>query len=225
MSLNPPEVHLTSWSHKRRVLAEFTKDWFNRYPDYWRELFSKHGWRADEPHTAIEIGSYEGRSALWMLENLLQHPESRLHCVDTFHDRDNPEAYWHRFERNVLGSAHRDKVIVTASASLSFLLAFVASGQRADFVYVDGAHRAAEVIEDLILAFHALRPGGIIICDDYLKAAPADDLSLGSPKLGVDAFTTLYRDRLDIPWGQPLYQLAMIKTGDRSSDDPGARGG
>ena len=38
-------------------------------------------------------------------------------------------------------------------------------------------------------------------------------------------FTTLYRDRLDIPWGQPLYQLAMIKTADRPSDDPSSSGG
>ena len=70
-----------------------------------------------------------------------------------------------------------------------------------------------------------MRPGGIIICDDYLKGAPAGDLMLGSPKLAVDAFTSIYRDRLDIPWGQPLYQLVMIKRADRAPDDPGARGG
>ena len=93
------------------------------------------------------------------------------------------------------------------------------------FVYVDGSHRSADVLEDLVLAFHATRPGGIIICDDYLKGARSGDATLGSPKLAVDAFTSIYRDRLDIPWGQPLYQLAMIKTADRPSDDPGARGG
>ena len=59
----------------------------------------------------------------------------------------------------------------------------------------------------------------------YLDHVYAGDLTLGSPKLAVDAFTSIYRDRLDIPWGQPLYQLAMIKTADRTSDDPGARGG
>ena len=160
-----------------------------------------------------------------MLENLLQHPASRLICVDTFHNRESPDSYWLRFEANVLGSPHAAKVSVAASASLPFLTGFVAAGSKADFIYVDGSHRAAEVLEDLILAFHATRPGGVIICDDYLKGAPAGDLTLGSPKLAVDAFTTIYRDRLDIPWGQPLYQLAMIKTADRLGDDPGARGG
>jgi predicted O-methyltransferase YrrM len=204
-------------------MAEFTTDWFSRYPDYWRELFASNGWRADIPRTIVEIGSYEGRSALWMLENLLQHPASRLYCVDTFHDRDNPGSYWHAFAANVLGSPHAAKVIVEVSPSLPFMAGLVAAGRQVDFIYVDGSHRAADVLEDLVLAFHATRPGGIIICDDYLKGSPSPDLTLGSPKFGVDAFTTLYRDRLDIPWGQPLYQLAMIKTADRSPDDPGAR--
>ena len=206
-------------------MAEFTTDWFGRYSTYWLELFSGQGWRPDVARTVVEIGSYEGRSALWMLENLLQHPQSRLHCVDTFHDREKPDSYWRRFEANVLRSPHAGKVSVSVSASLPFLTRFVASGNKADFVYVDGSHRAAEVLEDLVLAFHATRPGGIIICDDYLRGAPSGDLALGSPKLAVDAFTTIYRDRLDIPWGQPLYQLAMIKTADRNGDDPAARGG
>jgi predicted O-methyltransferase YrrM len=203
---------------------DFTADWFSRNTIYWAELFAAQGWRADEPRTIVEIGSYEGRSALWMLENLLQHPASRLHCVDTFHDREKPDSYWHRFEANVLASRHAAKVTVSATPSLPFLTRFVAEGQQADFIYVDGSHRAADVLEDLVLAFHATRTGGIIICDDYLKGTRAGEMTLDTPKLAVDAFTTIYRDRLDIPWGQPLYQLAMIKTADRTADDPGARG-
>lgn len=205
-------------------MAEFTTNWFGRYAAYWSELFASQGWRPDEPHTIIEIGSFEGRSALWMLENLLRHPASRIHCVDTFHDRESADSYWHRFEANVLHSPHVGKVSVSAATSLDFLARFVADGQLADFVYVDGSHRAAEVLEDLVLAFHATRPGGIIICDDYLKGTRTGELTLDTPKLAVDAFTTIYRDRLDIPWGQPLYQLAMIKTGNRGADDPGGRG-
>jgi predicted O-methyltransferase YrrM len=208
-----------------QAMAEFTTDWFSRYPDYWRDLFASNGWTAEVPRTVIEIGSYEGRSALWILEHLLQHPASRLHCVDTFADRENPDSYWRKFETNVLASAHAAKVSVSALPSLAFMTRLVAAGERVDFIYVDGSHCAADVLEDLILAFHATRPGGIIICDDYLKTSRSADITLNSPKLGVDAFTTLYRDRLTIHWGQPLYQLAMIKTADRPADDPGARGG
>lgn len=206
-------------------MPEFTSDWFGHHPPYWTELFRARGWLPQQPHTIIEIGSFEGRSTLWMLENLLLHADSRIVCVDTFADRETPGSYWSRFEANVLGSRHAAKVEVAEGASLPALARFVAAGRKCDFVYVDGAHRAAEVLEDLILSFHALRPGGILICDDYLKGpAAGDELVLGSPKIAVDAFTTIYRDRLEIPWGQPLYQLAMVKTADRSPDHPGARG-
>lgn len=32
----------------------------------------------------LEIGSYEGRSAVWFLQNILTHPTSTLDCVDLF---------------------------------------------------------------------------------------------------------------------------------------------
>ena len=48
-------------------------------------------------------------------------------------------------------------------------------------------------------------------------------MTLGSPKYAVDTVTTMYRDRLQIIAGQPLYQLAMIKTSDRSDDDLASR--
>lgn len=205
-------------------MGHFTTDWFGRYPDYWTQLFAERGWQPDQPRSIVEIGSFEGRSALWMLEHLLQHPQSRLHCVDIFPDRDDPASYWHRFKANVLDGPYAEKVTVTASPSLPFLSRMVASGEQADFIYIDGSHRAADVLEDLVLAFHATKPGGVIIVDDYLITPRTGELTLDSPKIAVDAFTTIYRDRLRIPWGQPLYQLAMVKTGERSADHPGARG-
>jgi predicted O-methyltransferase YrrM len=36
------------------------------------------------PARGLEIGSFEGRSALWFCENILTHPEARLICIDTF---------------------------------------------------------------------------------------------------------------------------------------------
>ncbi len=197
-------------------MGQFTTDWFGRYPDYWTQLFAEAGWRADLPRRVLEIGSFEGRSAAWMLDHLLQHPDSRLDCVDTFPDGDAPHSYWHRFKANVLDGPHGHKVTATATPSLPYLARALADGRQYDFIYVDGSHRAADVLEDLVLAFHATTPGGIIICDDYLIAPRTAELTLDSPKIAVDAFTTIYRDRVKIVWGQPLYQLAMIKIADRS---------
>lgn len=199
----------------------FTSDWFSAHIPAWTGFFA--GWDRSRPCTAVEVGSYEGRSSLWLLENVLVHPGSRLHCIDVFADHERVDSYWHRFHANI--APHRDKVEVHRGYSFDQLVRLVAAGVRADFVYVDGSHRAADVLEDLILGFRLLLPGGLIVCDDYLGGAGSNaDPTLGSPKIAVDAFTTLYRDRLDIIPGQPLYQLAMRKRADRPDDDLASRG-
>ena len=203
-------------------MPNFSSDWFSGNIPAWTGFF--HRWQ-ESPRTAIEIGSYEGRSSLWLLENALAHPESKLFCVDVFADAEASDSYWSRFKQNVVDSAHGSKVEVHRGYSFDFLSHFVVSGRKVDFVYVDGSHRAADVLEDLILAFRVLKPGGLLICDDYLGGAgKGHELTLGSPKIAVDAFTTIYRDRLEIIPGQPLYQLAMKKHGDRIDDDPASRG-
>ena len=32
----------------------------------------------------LEIGSWEGRSTCWLLNNILTHPSSQITCIDTF---------------------------------------------------------------------------------------------------------------------------------------------
>lgn len=203
----------------------FTSDWFSPHVPAWRNIFAAVGWDPREPKRAIEIGAFEGRSSLWILEHLLAHPDSVLHCVDTFPDRADPGSYGHRFDANIRGSAHGGKVRPFAGTSFAFLKDFVARGDTVDFIYLDGSHQAVDVLEDLVFCFRALRPGGLLICDDYLGGSTSADILLSSPKLAIDLFTTVYRAYLHILPGQPLYQLAMLKTADRDVDDPTSRGG
>lgn len=202
----------------------YTSDWFSTNIPTWTGLFQRVGWNPDAPgRIGIEIGSYEGRSSVWLLEHQFRHPESRLICVDVFADADKPGSYWHNFKHNVVNSEHGARVQVHKGYSFEYLSRFVADGKTCDFVYVDGSHRAADVLEDLVLSFRALKPGGLLICDDYLGGAGSNaEVTLGSPKAAIDAFTTLYRDRLEfLHWG---YQVAVVKTGDRSDDDKASRG-
>lgn len=204
--------------------AIYSSDWFSHNIPNWTHLFHTIGWNPEAPgNVGIEIGSYEGRSAVWLLENQFRHPQSKLYCVDVFADADEPDSYWKKFKHNVVDPTHGTRVEVQKSFSFDFLARFVAEGKKCDFIYIDGSHRAADVLEDLILGFRALKPGGLLICDDYLGGAGSNaDLTLGSPKAAVDAFTTLYRDRLDfLSWG---YQVAVAKKNDRSDDDHASRG-
>jgi predicted O-methyltransferase YrrM len=206
-------------------MPNFTSDWFSHHISVWIGFFASLRWDAEAPKTVIEIGSYEGRASLWMLENLLKNKESVLHCVDVFAEKDGADSYWRRFKSNIEGASGSKKVSVHSLTSFEFLIEFISKGRRADFIYVDGSHRAADVLEDLVLSFRSLKPGGILICDDYLGGAgKGNDLTLGSPKIAVDTFTTIFRDRIEIIGGQPLYQLAFIKHLDRADDDPTSRG-
>jgi predicted O-methyltransferase YrrM len=191
----------------------------------WTRFFQAIGWNPEAPHLGIEIGSYEGRSALWLLEHQFGHPASKLICVDVFADAEQPDSYWRKFKHNILDPPHGQRVELFKGSSLEFLSKFVSEGRKCDFVYVDGSHRASDVLEDLVLSFRALSVGGLLICDDYIGGAGSnEDLTLGSPKIAVDAFTQIYRDRLCIFDWQPIYQCAMSKKTERSDDDPASRG-
>jgi predicted O-methyltransferase YrrM len=204
----------------------FTSDWFSALGAVWRDIFRSQSWDSSKPKTIVELGCFEGRATLWILENLLMNPASRLHCVDVFPDDDKPETYGARHRRNVRTSPRANMVTRHAVYSYDFLLDFVHKGGKADFIYIDASHRSPEVLEDLILAFQALNVGGVIICDDYLGGAPdpKSEGILSTPKMAIDVFTTLFRDRLQILRGQPLYQMAFIKTAGRGRDDPSSRG-
>ena len=40
--------------------------------------------KPEEKRIIVEIGIYEGASSCWWSDNLLEHPESRLYCIDPF---------------------------------------------------------------------------------------------------------------------------------------------
>jgi len=176
-------------------MPEFSDDWFSQNIPQWQVLFQAVGWDAAQPKTVVEVGSYEGRSALWILENLLGHEGSVLHCVDTFE-----------------GGVEHDAVQTTG-----LLARFAANiGVKADFVYVDGSHQAPDVLADLVLAFQVLRPGGVLICDDYLwsNEGPGTEDVLNSPKIAIDAFTTIFRRKLAYAVNARMWQFACVKTQD-----------
>ena len=196
----------------------FSSDWHSHVIPAWKEFFRLLGWNQDQPLTVIEIGSFEGRSALWLLDNLLGHPESRIYCIDVFdlgptQPPEEKRALRARFDANIAESAHAAKVEVFHEHSHTALIELLHRGVRADLVYVDGSHWAPDVLEDLVLGFRLAKVGAFIICDDYLWwPGPMGQHDLiSTPKLGIDAFVNCNIRKIQIPNGQPLYQFAFQK--------------
>lgn len=201
-------------------MPEFSTDWLSHHLAGWPPLFNFARWDPNAPKVAVEIGSFEGRSALWMLDNMLLHPDSRIHCIDTFegspeHGQAQKDGLFDRFCRNIIESPHKAKVTAYRKASFPVLAKLYTEGLRADFVYVDGSHAAPDVLADCVLAFGLLKVGGLMICDDYLwsQEPHGSEILTNAPKIAIDAFVNIHRQKLRIP-RQGNQQVGMIKLRD-----------
>ena len=139
---------------------DFTEDWFtHNVPNF--ELCMQ---TIPEHKLFLEIGSYEGRSTCWLLQNGLANKGSIV-CVDPFPNLSAVEA---RFWTNT-AQARKDTQIVslykkTSEEALAEMLTFK---YVFDFVYVDGNHSADMAFADGLGAWKLLKQGGVMLFDDY----------------------------------------------------------
>ena len=174
--------------------AGFSEDWFGRHIPVWQELL---GPMKDRECHVLEIGVYEGRSTVWLLENILTHPASTLTYVDTFaggaeHSAADLTDLEARFRANT--AAQSVKLIARKGRSEVMLRDLPM--ERYDFVSIDGSHEAADVLSDAVLSWPLVKPGGLVCFDDYewwIDAAPER-----SPKLAIDAFLATKRGRCEV---------------------------
>jgi predicted O-methyltransferase YrrM len=154
----------------------------------------------------LEIGSNEGRSTCWMLENMLDEDGS-ITCIDPFvhnplsafdFDINNEDrALETRFRTNV-NSIKKAGQTITVMPDLSFyaLAELIVQKQQYDFIYVDGSHTAEESLADIIMAFGLLKKGGVMILDDYLWDHPTEHLD--RPKMSIDSFINMFIRKINI---------------------------
>jgi predicted O-methyltransferase YrrM len=112
----------------------------------------------------LEIGSYEGNSALYVSSNF---PASTVTCVDSWQAVDQYEGQDFRiieknFDSNLQGLSNINKI---KSTSDSF---FIKNKIIFDFIYIDGNHKFEYVFKDCENALRFLNKGGILVCDDYI---------------------------------------------------------
>ena len=180
---------------------EFTEDWFSennpeKVVRQFDEFLSEF---KDKTSTFLEIGSFEGMSTIWMLENILTNKESRLFCIDAWAEWTG-DAFV-RFVENINKTGLKDKVNIIkgdSSKTLGWL-----PDSHFDFIYVDGNHDEKAVIQDAILSFRTLKHGGIMAFDDYLLGirypnSPGSKAMNGSTKKAIDYFLDVFQDELEI---------------------------
>jgi len=86
----------------------FTEDWFTNNIPTWNKVL---GNLRNKPVKFLEIGSFEGRSAVWALENILTHKQSELYCIDHWlYEGDKNKNVYNTFLKNI--EPWKDKVTV-----------------------------------------------------------------------------------------------------------------
>ncbi|OBB91091.1 hypothetical protein A5782_15555 [Mycobacterium sp. 852002-40037_SCH5390672] len=153
--------------------GQFKERWFDMNIVPWSVTFPKVFDRSD-PVRILEIGSWEGRSSLFLLTYFTH---GQLTAVDTWAGSDE----WHyhatpelqdlevRFDNNTASGA--DRVTKRKGSSLSVLPQLIDEQQKFDVIYVDGSHFSDDAIVDGLNAWRLLSQGGIMIFDDVMWPA------------------------------------------------------
>lgn len=185
----------------------FTEDWFTRHIPIWEPLLT-----SNKPKRILEIGSFEGRSATWMIENATKyHDEIEIHCVDTWegsHELVGKDfgAVEARFWQNISIAKSRVpgktvNLFAHKGTSFEMLSKLVVEGYQSyfDWVLVDGSHLAVDVLYDAIFAFKLAKVKGVIIHDDYNVVSEKDhSTSLLFPKMAIKAWGQIYREKVSL---------------------------
>jgi predicted O-methyltransferase YrrM len=172
----------------------YTRDWFTYNLPIWERVLKP---LKGQPAHALEIGVFEGRSTVWLLDNILTNPDASLNWIDTF--SGGPEhmdidfaKVQNRFHENIKRFGMKVKGRVGKSQDVLRGM----SSERFDLVYIDGSHEAPDVLADAVLAWPLLKPGGLLGFDDYgWRVFPEPERC---PALAINAFLDIMRRQLTV---------------------------
>jgi hypothetical protein len=169
------------------------------------------------PHPKfLEIGTFEGRTAFWLLDNI---QKSKVTVID-------PEVGPNFRDNFVKWTVGNEATRFNWRCDYSFpsLLEEYSLGNKYDLIYIDGDHNSSGVLEDAIIAWKLLKIGGILLFDDYMMEIKDPwfyishkeflthknfGLTFHHPKEAVDAFLNIYKGQYEMYIDN--YQIGIVK--------------
>lgn len=164
----------------------FNDSWFQQHEPAWdAELApwlaarAAFGVKIGHGLRTLEIGCYEGLSTIWTILQCAAIVErlasTYVHvCIDPW-----PGPEYKPIRDRCLENIRRTGlryVVVHEEPSLRALPRY--NDKSFDFIYVDGSHKAADVYDDTLQALRLVRPGGLVLWDDYAcSSTPGEELA------------------------------------------------
>ncbi|GBC00218.1 hypothetical protein RclHR1_03790011 [Rhizophagus clarus] len=189
---------------------KFTRNWFEKHIPDWEKTLS--GLR-NKKINVLDIGVFEGRATVWILDELFQHPDSQLIAIDPFENtfegifatNENKETYY----RNLRESGKENQVKTVGDMNYFDALTKLnhEKKEKFDFIHVDGSHSACHVLSNAVLSWNLLKEGGIMILDDYEWDLFEEEYN--NPRIAINSFLQSYQSQIEIIYKH--FQVAIKK--------------
>jgi len=182
-------------------MFQLTDDWFSHAD--WKDL--------PKASRFLEIGSWEGRSMIYTVENLMEDG-GELVCIDTWqggfeHQSRDMSLVEQRFNFNQAALSELYPTRKVKKIKGPSYKALQGLSRWFDQIYIDGSHHGLDVMTDACLAWPLLKVGGHMIFDDYGWGKELPEAQ--NPKFAIDAFLTLLENNAELV--QKGYQVIIRK--------------
>jgi len=160
-------------------------------PNYERGLLVDRIVELTHPATILEIGTGRGLGAIAMVEAGRRYGvDLAVTTIDMLPSGRKQE--WPirregadsviRASRDEVWNRHFDSELTErieqlTGLSTSVMPQLAAAGRKFDFIFIDGGHDPYAVISDVAWGLKLLRPGGVVLMDDF---APQDEYGIGT---------------------------------------------
>jgi len=169
---------------KPETKKDFNSNYFFKFPDYFSNNFNI--WKSFLIHIPnfeyLEIGTFEGRSALFISE--FKNCE-KIVCVDPYIDYNESEKY--DFKMSDVFESVSQKIKQIQNKDIKLIREksddfFLNNKETFDVIYIDGHHKYEYVKRDFINSMNCIKKDGILICDDFLwlKYEKLDENPIGA---------------------------------------------
>jgi len=170
----------------------FTTNWFTPNIPLWVAILEPLVGKPDLRY--LEVGVYEGRSLFWIIDHVLTHETSRAVAIEPVVKEE--------LLTNIELSGAKDRIELIRGFSGPEMRKLEMGSF--DVIYIDGSHVASAVLEDMVQGWRLLKPGGLMILDDYLWKGCTDTRDGRTlapdlvPRIAIDGFLSAYRSLADV---------------------------
>ncbi len=161
-----------------------------------------------------EIGSFEGRGSLMIVDYLCQHKDSILYCIDPWIDgvyvkdkdifKGDDKYFTKQYDRFLYNTQEELKIVPLRGTSNDMIKEI--EDDSLDFCFIDGDHSEFQVYMDAVLIFPKMKSMGVIVFDDFfweLNGEKCGD--------GINRFIREYIDELDILYWSSCVVVQVFK--------------